>query len=59
VAAATLDDNWEDVDAIVTQRRWVTREQMADIRVKPDSLAAVAWGDADGITYDPLEPIIV
>lgn len=59
VSAATLDETWEDVDKIVTQRRWVTRAQMAQLRVKPDSLAAVAWGDSDGITYDPLEPIIV
>jgi hypothetical protein len=47
------------VDAIVTDRRWVTRAQMADLRVKPVSLAAVAWQDADAPLYDPLEPIIL
>jgi 8-oxo-dGTP pyrophosphatase MutT (NUDIX family) len=57
--AATLDPDWLDVDAIVTDRRWVTRAQMADLRVKPDSLAAVAWQDVDAPLYDPLEPIIV
>jgi 8-oxo-dGTP diphosphatase len=56
---AKLDHGWQDVDAIVTQRRWVTRAQMAQVRVKPDSLAAVAWQDADAPLYDPLEPLIV
>lgn len=59
LSTATLDHNWEDVDAIVTQRHWVTRAQIATIRVKPDSLAAVAWRDADAPMYDPLEPLIV
>ncbi|KIN73696.1 NUDIX domain-containing protein [Sulfitobacter guttiformis] len=57
--APTLDHDWQDVDAIVTDRRWVTRQQMAHIRTKPDSLAAVAWRDADAPMYDPLEPLIV
>lgn len=55
----TLDHNWLDVDAVVTDRRWVTREAMAKLRVKPDSLAAVAWADTDAPMYDPLEPLIV
>lgn len=54
-----LDHEWEDIDAIVTDRRWVTRAQMAELRVKPDSLAAVAWRDPDAPLYDPLEPLIV
>ena len=58
VSAPTLDHSWEDVDAIVTNRRWVSRTQMAELRVKPDSLAAVAWQDSDAPMYDPLEPII-
>lgn len=59
LSAPTLDHGWCDVDDIVTDRRWVTREQMAQLRVKPDSLAAVAWRDADAPMYDPLEPLIV
>lgn len=58
LSAPTLDPAWEDVDAIVTDRRWVTRRQMQDIRVKPDSLAAVVWGDTGAVLYDPLEPLI-
>lgn len=59
VGAPTLDHSWEDVEAIVTDRRWVTRTEMQDLRIKPDSLAAVAWQDADAPLYDPLEPFIV
>lgn len=59
VSAPTLDHGWQDVDAVVTDRRWVTRAQMVGLRVKPDSLAAVAWQDADAPMYDPLEPTIL
>jgi hypothetical protein len=31
---------------------------MAALTVKPDSLAAVAWGDADAPGYDPLELLL-
>ena len=58
LSAPTLDHGWEDIDAIVTDRRWVTRAEMTNLRVKPDSLAAVAWRDADAPIYDPLEPLI-
>lgn len=54
-----LDQSWQDVDSVVTDRRWVTREDMTKLRIKPDSLAAVAWQDADAPMYDPLEPLIV
>jgi 8-oxo-dGTP diphosphatase len=50
--------DWTDPEGIVSHRRWVTREEMTKLRVKPDSLAAVAWGDADAPPYDPLEPIM-
>lgn len=59
ISDPALDHRWTDVDAIVTDRRWVTREQLAKLRVKPDSLAAVAWQDTDAPMYDPLEPLIV
>ncbi|WP_259991096.1 NUDIX hydrolase [Sulfitobacter sp. S190] len=54
-----IDANWRDLEDIVTDRRWVSRDDMARLRVKPDSLAAVAWGDADAPGYDPLEPLVV
>ncbi|WP_299551631.1 NUDIX hydrolase [uncultured Tateyamaria sp.] len=45
---------WTDTDALVTERRWVTKEELAH---KPDSLADVAFGSG-GISYDPLEPLV-
>ena len=52
--------DWTDPEGIVTKRRLVRREQMADIPVKPDSLAEIAWGAVTlgGVFYDPLEPIL-
>ena len=52
------DGAWTDPEGIVTHRRWVTREEMATLRVKPDSLSAVAWGDRNAPLLDPLEPIV-
>ncbi len=54
-----MDANWRDVEEIVTDRRWVSRAEMAALRVKPDSLAAVAWQDPEAPMYDPLEPLVV
>ena len=55
---ARLPADWTDPEGVVTERRWVTRDELARLRVKPDSLAEVAW-DHDGIAaYDPLEPIL-
>lgn len=54
--AGRIDHSWKDPERVVTHRRLFSREDMAGIKVKPDSLAAVAWGAA--IFYDPLEPIL-
>lgn len=48
---------WTDPEGIVAHRRLVTREGMAALRVKPDRLAAVAWGRG-AADYDPLEAIL-
>lgn len=58
VATAAIATNWADPEGVVSHRRWVTRDELAALRVKPDALAAVAWDDPDAITYDPLEPIL-
>ena len=49
---------WTDPEGVVTERRWVTRDEMAGLRVKPDSLADVAWAHDGAAAYDPLEPIL-
>ena len=52
------EGDWVDPEGVVTHRLWVTRDEMAGLLVKPDSLAAVAWGEPGAIRYDPLEPIL-
>ena len=56
LVAGTLNPAWTDPARVVTERRLFTREEMAHIKVKPDSLAEAAWGE--GLLYDPLEPIL-
>ncbi len=56
IRSGTLDDTWRDPEGVVTQRRWFSRSQMAELRFKPDSLIDAAWGE--GLLYDPLEPIV-
>lgn len=56
--SAVIASDWHDPEDIVTQRRWVTQAQMATTRVKPDSLAQVAFAPATAPTYDPLELLV-
>lgn len=56
IIAGALDAAWRDPEGIVTERRFFSREEMANIRFKPDSLARSAWGDE--MIYDPLELLV-
>ena len=50
---------WTDPEGVVSERHWLTRAEVAQRKVKPDSVAAVAWGDTGPRTfYDPLEPLM-
>ncbi len=51
-----IDPDWRDPAGVVTERRFVTRAELAQLRHKPGLLAAAAWGQ--GLLYDPLEPIL-
>jgi 8-oxo-dGTP pyrophosphatase MutT (NUDIX family) len=53
VTDGNLSDDWSDPEDIVHRRRWFARDEMAEIRFKPDSLPDVAF--ARGMGYDPLE----
>lgn len=57
ITAGTLDNGWIDPEAVVTERRFFSRAEMAALRFKPDSLADVAW-DAGRIHYDALERLV-
>ncbi|WIV50094.1 NUDIX hydrolase [Marivivens sp. LCG002] len=52
------EGDWTDPEGVVSHRKWVTREELKTLRVKPDSLAAVAWEDPNAPPYDALEPIL-
>lgn len=56
ITAGVIDPAWVDPAAVVTQRRFFARADLAAIRFKPDSLAEAAWGT--GCHYDPLEVIV-
>ena len=56
ITAGVIDPAWVDPEAVVTERRFFSRSEMAGIRFKPDSLAEAAWGT--GCHYDPLEVIV-
>lgn len=56
--SAHIDPAWQDPEQIVTQRYWLSEATLAQRPHKPDSLGAVAFGPPDGITYDPLEPLV-
>ncbi|MBU2991936.1 NUDIX hydrolase [Octadecabacter sp. 1_MG-2023] len=58
LAGGKLEDTWQDPEHIVSLRRWVTREELDGMTVRPRSLAAVAWGDRDAPVYDALEVIL-
>jgi 8-oxo-dGTP diphosphatase len=57
VLAGRIASEWQDPEGIVTDRRFVTRAEMAFLRFKPDSLDRAAW-DGEPAIYDPLEVIV-
>ena len=57
ILAMPKGTDWHDPERVVTERRWVTREEFRDCRVKPSSLEEVVWGDG-GPGYDTLELIV-
>lgn len=59
VEDGALPEGWQDPEAIVTDRRWVTPEELRLMRVKPDSLKNNAFSKWDSPLYDPLEHIVV
>jgi len=56
LAGGARSDDWRDPEGVVSRRRWVTRQEMVALRVKPDSLGDVAF--ARGMGYDPLERLV-
>ena len=57
IVSGALDETWTDPEGVVNRRRFVTRDAMNGLRVKPGSLADVAWGTG-AVSYDPLEQVV-
>ena len=57
ILAGQISPAWRDPEGVVTERRFFTRDEMASIRFKPDSLPQAAWGTGESL-YDPLELIV-
>lgn len=54
-----IPSGWQDPEAVVTKRLWVDKEEMANLRFKPDSLRDLAFGAPEyAILYDPLEELV-
>ena len=56
VITGQLQEASQDPEEIVHARRFFSEAELADIRLKPDSLAQVAF--QRGFGYDPLEHIV-
>ncbi|WP_284163410.1 NUDIX domain-containing protein [Frigidibacter sp. SD6-1] len=57
-AGAGLPTGWRDPEGVVSRRRFFERQELAGIRLKPDSLAAIAFSEGTAAHYDPLEEIV-
>lgn len=57
ITAGDPGADWTDPEGVVTQRHWLTSEELMTRRFKPDSLPDAAWGDG-GVLYDPLELLV-
>jgi 8-oxo-dGTP diphosphatase len=55
IIAGAKPGNWTDPEGIVTERRWVTAEELAALPYKPDSLSLLAFDPGRAPLYDPLE----
>lgn len=59
VVAGEISPDWRDPEKVVEEWHWVTEAEMAGLKIKPDSLAGVAFGPENApVVYDPLEPIL-
>lgn len=60
ITGGQIDPAWCDPEGVVTQRRFVTEDELRALRFKPDSLPELAFGEGvHSAFYDPLEPILL
>lgn len=59
ITAGRIDPAWTDPEGVVTRRRFFAPDELALIRLKPDSLPRVAFAPTAAAHYDPLEVIVL
>ena len=59
LTGGTLDPSWSDPARVVTTRRFFAPDELAQIRLKPDSLPRIAFTAPATTHYDPLEVIVL
>jgi 8-oxo-dGTP diphosphatase len=58
IVAGQIDPAWRDKAAVVTERKFFSRFELDDIRLKPDKLPDVAFGAVGPVHLQPLERIV-
>jgi 8-oxo-dGTP pyrophosphatase MutT (NUDIX family) len=56
---AEIDPAWRDPENIVSKHLWADAQMFAELMVKPDSLARVAFSAEQVAAYDPLELVVM
>lgn len=59
ITSGRIAPGWRDPAAVVTERRFFSREELAGVRFKPDSLPRVAFDPPGAALYDALEELVV
>ena len=54
-----IDPDWQDPERIVTHHIWATRQEAAELMLKPSSLISVAFDGESAASYDALEKIVM
>jgi len=58
ITGGRIDAQWADPARVVSRRRFFSPQELAGIRLKPDSLPRIAFAAAGPARYDPLEVIV-
>ncbi|SPH24737.1 Nucleoside triphosphatase NudI [Defluviimonas aquaemixtae] len=58
ITAGRIDPAWTDPDNVVHSRHFFAPAELGSIRLKPDSLTRVAFGNGGVPHYDPLEVLV-
>lgn len=58
IISGGLDEGWQDPEHIVNTRRFFSPAELAQIHLRPHSLARIAFDPHAPVVYDPLEELV-